>query len=122
MIKFLTTEGKEFERLGQNSHPNRGHGVLEGEQKYSPTLDVGGWSKRRHRLRLKRKMNQVLPLHDNPRPHTSLRTREVITNMEWTVLPQPHYSLCLVASNFHLFGPLKDALRGCRFVDESAPA
>ena len=35
--------------------------------------------------------------------------------MEWTVLPQPHYSLYLVVSNFHLFGPLKDALRGRAF-------
>ena len=74
-------------------------------------------------VRPKRKMNQVLLLlHDNARQHTSLRTIEAITNMGWIVPLQPHYSLCLVASNFHLFGPLKDALRGRRFVDETQRA
>jgi hypothetical protein len=28
VIKFLTAEGKEFERLCQSSHPNKGHGDL----------------------------------------------------------------------------------------------
>jgi hypothetical protein len=50
------------------------------------------------------------------------RTMGAITNVGWIFLPQPHYSLCLVAYNFHLFGPLKDGLRGRRFVDETQRA
>jgi hypothetical protein len=42
--------------------------------------------------------------------------------MGWTVLPQPHYSLCLVPSDFHLFVSLKDALRERRYVDETQRA
>jgi hypothetical protein len=50
VITFLTAEGKQFERLGQSSHPNTDHEGLEGEQKHSSTLDVGGWSKTRPRF------------------------------------------------------------------------
>jgi histone-lysine N-methyltransferase SETMAR len=39
--------------------------------------------------------------------------------MEWTVLPHPPYSPELAPSVFHLFGPLKDALGGRRFVDDN---
>jgi hypothetical protein len=53
--------------------------------------------------------------HDNARPHTSVRTREHITKMGWTVLPHPSYSPDLAPSDFHLFGSLKDALRGTHF-------
>jgi len=33
VIKFLTRERKEFEKLRQNSHPNTGHGSLERESR-----------------------------------------------------------------------------------------
>ena len=58
--------------------------------------------------------------HDNARPHTSLRTEEAITKFVWTVLPNPSYSPDLAPSGFHLFGPLKDALRGTRFEDDES--
>jgi len=32
--------------------------------------------------------------------------------MQWDVLPHPAYSSDLTPSDFHLFGPLKDALGG----------
>ena len=35
--------------------------------------------------------------------------------MGWTVLP---YSLDLASSDFHLFGPLKNAIRGRHFEDD----
>jgi histone-lysine N-methyltransferase SETMAR len=38
--------------------------------------------------------------------------------MGWTVLPRPLYSPDLTPSDFHIFGPLKDALRGRRFADD----
>ena len=34
------------------------------------------------------------------------------------MLPHPPYSPALAPSDFHLFGPLKDALRGTRFEDD----
>ncbi|KDR17168.1 hypothetical protein L798_08429, partial [Zootermopsis nevadensis] len=63
---------------------------------------------------------EILLLHDNARPHTSPRTREEITKLGWTVLPHPPYSPDLAPSDFHLFGPLKDAIRGTRFEDDES--
>ena len=40
--------------------------------------------------------------------HTSIMTRGAITSFGWTTLPQPPYSL----SDYHLFGAMKEALRG----------
>jgi hypothetical protein len=37
--------------------------------------------------------------------------------MEWTVLPHPAHSLSLAPSDYHLFGPVKDALCGSNFAD-----
>ena len=37
----------------------------------------------------------------------------------WTVLPHLPYSLDLASSGFHLFGPLKEGLRGQHFVDNN---
>ena len=39
-------------------------------------------------------------------------------NNGWTFLSHPFYSPDLAPSNFHLFGALKDALRGRRFADD----
>jgi histone-lysine N-methyltransferase SETMAR len=64
-------------------------------------------------------MDKVLLLHDNARPHTTLHTRKEIAKTGWTVLPHPPYSPNLAPSDFHLFGPLKDALRGRRFMDNN---
>jgi hypothetical protein len=61
-------------------------------------------------------MEQFL-LHDNARRHTNMPTREATATMWWTVLPHPPYSPDLASYDFHLFGPLKDALRGSRFAD-----
>ena len=49
-----------------------------------------------------------------------LRTQEAIAKFGWTVLPHPSYSPDLAPSDFHLFGPLKDALRGTRFEDDKS--
>ena len=50
--------------------------------------------------------------HDNARPRTSLKTVE---HIGWTVVPHPQYSPELAPSDFHLFGPMKDGLRGQHF-------
>jgi len=59
-------------------------------------------------------MNQVLILH-GAILNATLRTREAIRTM--TIFPNPLHSPDLPTSNFHLFVPLMDALRGCCFVD-----
>ena len=63
-------------------------------------------------------MADVLLLHDNARPHTSRHTTEEIVKIGWEVLPHPPYSPDLAPSDFHLFGPLKEAHRGIHFEDE----
>jgi len=71
-------------------------------------------------VRPNRNPGDMLIQHDNARPHTSLRTQEAIAKFGWTVLPHPPNSPDLAPSDFHLFGPPKDALCGTRFeVDES---
>jgi histone-lysine N-methyltransferase SETMAR len=52
------------------------------------------------------------------RTPTNLRTREAIATMRWTVLPHRPFYPDLAPSDFHLIGPLKDALRGRRFADD----
>jgi hypothetical protein len=39
--------------------------------------------------------------------------------MGWTVLPHPAHSPALTPSNYHLFGPVKAALRGGHFADDN---
>jgi histone-lysine N-methyltransferase SETMAR len=58
--------------------------------------------------------------HDNARPQTSLRIREHITKICWTVLPHPPYRPNLAPPDFQLFGSVKDALRGTHFEDDNS--
>jgi histone-lysine N-methyltransferase SETMAR len=60
--------------------------------------------------------DQVLLLHDNARPHTAMRTVAAIKKLQWTVLPHPPYSPDLAPSDFHLFGKLKETLRGNHYA------
>ena len=57
-------------------------------------------------------MSKVLLQHDNARRHTSFKTREVISSFGWTTILHPPYLPDLAPSDFHLFGPLKESLRG----------
>jgi transposase len=65
-------------------------------------------------------MEDVLLLHDNAQPHVSLLTTEAITKLSWTVLPHPPYSPDLAPSDYHLFGKLKDSIRGTKFEDDGS--
>ena len=58
----------------------------------------------------------VLLLHDIARPHTAHLTINTIRQLNWEVLEHPAYSPDQAPSDFLLFGPLKDALRGRRFA------
>ena len=57
-------------------------------------------------------MSKVLLQHNNARPHTSLKTREIVSSFGWTTILHPPYFPDLAPSDFHLFGSLKESLRG----------
>ena len=61
------------------------------------------------RVRPALEMSKVLLQHDNARPHTSLKTREVISSFSWTAISHSPYSPNLALSDFHLFGPPKES-------------
>lgn len=70
--------------------------------------------------RRRQPIRSVILLHDNARPHTALRTREKLEDFFWETLEHPPYSPDLSPCDFHLFGPLKEALGGQRFDDDAA--
>jgi len=60
----------------------------------------------------------VCPLHENARPHTATATVSTIEELRFECIPHPPYSPDLAPSDFHVFGPLKDALSGTQFRDD----
>lgn len=58
----------------------------------------------------------VISQHDIARPHTTQLLRDKLQEMVWEVFPHLAYSQDSTPSDFYLFGPLKDALRGKRFA------
>ena len=61
-------------------------------------------SKRRGKL-----SKEMLLLHDNARPHTAAHTLETLKQLNLETMEHPAYIPNLVPSDFHLFGPLKNA-------------
>jgi len=57
-----------------------------------------------------------LLLHDNVRPHAAHLTINSIRQLNRKVLEHTAYSPNLAPSDFHLFGPLKNALSCRRFA------
>ena len=57
-------------------------------------------------------------LQDNARVHTAKTTVTTTKKLKWQLLPQLPYSPDLAPSDFHVFGRLKEPLRGIRFKDE----
>ncbi|KAJ4438667.1 hypothetical protein ANN_14614 [Periplaneta americana] len=47
------------------------------------------------------------------------KTTDQIRKLRWTTLKHPPYSPDLVPCDYHLFGKLKESLRGTRFEDDS---
>jgi len=74
-------------------------------------------SKRRGKL-----SKEILLLHENARPYTAAHMLETLKQLKWEAMEQPAYSLDLVPSDFHLLGPLKNALRGRRFSCDDVKA
>ena len=62
------------------------------------------------RVRPALEISKILLQHDNAGPHTSIKTREVISSFDWTKISHFSYSPDLAPSDFHLVGPLKESL------------
>ena len=61
---------------------------------------------------------KVLLHHDNARPHTAAATVETVQQLGFELLQHPPYSPDLAPSDYHIFSPLKEALRGRRFASD----
>jgi hypothetical protein len=57
-------------------------------------------------------------LHDNALPHSAAAAFEAIRQLKFELLTHPPYILDLAPSNYHMLGPLKEALRGRRFTSD----
>lgn len=53
----------------------------------------------------------VVLLHNTACSRTAVKTIDILQNMKFGVLEDPTHSPDLIPSDYHLFGPLKDALR-----------
>ncbi|PSN36781.1 hypothetical protein C0J52_19400 [Blattella germanica] len=53
-------------------------------------------------------------LHDNARPHTVNLFVHKLNVFPYNLLPQPANNLEIFSLDFHIFGPLKKHLKGCR--------
>ena len=51
-------------------------------------------------------------LLDNARPHTARLTQSKLAEIDFTVLPHPPYFPDLSPSDYYLFSPMKNSLRG----------
>jgi len=60
---------------------------------------------------------KVLLLHDNAHPHTVAATVQKVQQLPFE-LQHPPYSPDLAPSDYHIFGPLKEALRSRRFTSD----
>ncbi|GFS21006.1 LOW QUALITY PROTEIN: histone-lysine N-methyltransferase SETMAR [Elysia marginata] len=70
------------------------------------------------RVRPDMDIGNVLILHDNARPDTGIRTKETIASFWWTTLTHRTYSPDLAPSYYHLFGHMKQGLRGKHYENE----
>ena len=70
------------------------------------------------RVRPALEMSKILLQHDNARPHSNLKTCEVISSFGWTTISHLPYLPDLAPSDFRLFGPLKESLRAQHFSSD----
>lgn len=64
------------------------------------------------------RLSQCVLLHHNACLHTAHLTINAIQKLNWQVLEHPALSPDLTPSDFHLFGRLKNAVRGRQFVED----
>ena len=100
--------------------------VLEHYQERGTTINSALYSEMlidrlQSEIRRKRRgllSKDIVLLHDNVRPHTAVHTVETLRKLKFEVMAHPPYSPDLAPSDYHLFGPLKEALRGRRFTSD----
>jgi hypothetical protein len=91
---------------------------------YAPKKNIVHWSdccglkvyQGRNQSKTKRRgllSKCVSLLHDNARSHAAAHTVETLRHLKSEVLEHPSYCPDLAPLDYHLFGPLRDALR-CR--------
>jgi len=61
---------------------------------------------------------EVLQHHDNACPHTAAVTVETVQQLGFELLQHPPYSPDLTPSDYHIFGPRKEALRVRTFTSD----
>jgi histone-lysine N-methyltransferase SETMAR len=61
----------------------------------------------------------VIVLHDNVRPRVTDTCHDTLQRFGWEVLAHPLYSPDLVPCDFHIFGPLKQSLKGRWFTSSA---
>jgi len=61
---------------------------------------------------------QVLLLHKNTCPHSVEPTNEAIRQLKFELLPHPWYSPDPAPFDYHMFGPVKEASHGWKFVSD----
>lgn len=59
--------------------------------------------------------NKLILLHDNASSHTAVLVKNTLREFQWETLPHPAYSPDLAPSDYHLFGPLENALKQQHF-------
>ncbi|UMM23471.1 hypothetical protein L5515_004175 [Caenorhabditis briggsae] len=61
--------------------------------------------------------SKIILLHDNAKPHTSLKTRSKLQSLGIEVLPHSPYSPDLAPTDYHFFRSLQNHLSGEKFND-----
>jgi hypothetical protein len=61
----------------------------------------------------------MLLQHDNACPHTARATAKKIMDLHLECIPHPAYSLDFAPSDYHVFGPPKEALSGKKFSTDN---
>jgi hypothetical protein len=90
-------------------------GEMINAARYVQTLNI-----LRRALREKNLMKKTVILQHNARPLTARLTLQTIQKNGWELPSHPPYSPDLTPSDYHLFGPLKDHLRGHHYETDEA--
>ena len=69
-------------------------------------------------IHLRPKKKRVLLLHDNATPHKSKSIQDLIKKLKWRELDHPPYSPDLALSDYYLFFPMKNYLRGINYPNQ----
>jgi histone-lysine N-methyltransferase SETMAR len=95
--------------------------ILEKRETINAAHYVQRLSKLCHALHEKRpKKKTVILQHDKMGAYTACLTLKTIQKNSWELLSHPPYSPDLAPSDYYLFGPLKEHLRGCHYENDEA--